>query len=227
MTSHCGYIYAGFFSLEARVFCQCIVTKKAPPLQRKLQTRLKTVLCRYSSSRPRWPTHGFIPNETKKIAWHGMYSISNWKAVSFSKTVVIHRYTIHMYNKPLCMYSIETSIHLDYICLYTDRSTTFSSFQVTIMMQKSIWGKAFYWQWLEKEVNKVKMLCLPAYPLFRPQRVTELQFISYSTLWLQHFEDCYRDVIILLVLEWKPHRKISHLLALLFTLFLFSVFLLF
>lgn len=157
----------------------------------------------------------------QKIAWHGMYSIWNWKEVSFSKTVVIHRYTIHMYNKPLRMYSIETSIHLDYICLYTDRSTTFSSFQVTIMMQKSIWGKAFYWQWLKKEVNKVKMLCLPAYPLFRPQRVTELQFISYSTLWLQHFEDCCRDVIILLVLEWKPHRKISHLLALLFTLFLF------
>ena len=81
---------------------------------------------------------------TKKIAWHSIYSISNWKAGFFRKNVVVHCYTIHMYNKPVCMYSIETSTHTDYICLYIDRSTTFNSFQVTIMMQKHVWGKAFY-----------------------------------------------------------------------------------
>lgn len=156
-----------------------------------------------------------------------MYSISNWKAGFFRKTVVIHCYAIHIYNKPVCMYSIETSTHTDYIHLYIDRSTTFSSFRVTIMIQKHVCGKAFYWQWLKKEKWIKWKCCAYQLPLFRPQRVTELQFISYSTLWLQHFEDCCRDVIILLVLEWKPHRMISHLPALLFTLFLFSFFLLF
>lgn len=45
-------IFSFFWRLKARVFCQCVVTKEAPPLERKLQTRLKAVLYIYSSSRP-------------------------------------------------------------------------------------------------------------------------------------------------------------------------------
>lgn len=41
------------------------------------------------------------------------------------------------------MYHMEMSAFTDYI-LYIDRSATFSSFQVTIMMQKCVWGKVFY-----------------------------------------------------------------------------------
>jgi len=73
-----------------------------------------------------------------------MYSISNWKADFFRKTVVTPCYTTHMYNVPVCMYSTEASTHTDYICQYIHRSTTFNLFQVTIMMQKLVCGKAFY-----------------------------------------------------------------------------------
>lgn len=155
-----------------------------------------------------------------------MHSISNWKTGFFRKTVTIHVHTIHMY-KLACLYRSTALRHLpiQITSSYTlHRATTFSSFQVTITMHKRVAGKAFYWQWLKREKWIKWKRCAYQLPLFRPQRVTELQFISYSTLWLQHFEDCCRDVIILLVLEWKPHRKISHLPALLFTLFLFSFF---
>lgn len=44
----------------------------------------------------------------------------------------------------MCMYHMEMFVFTDYILLYIDSSATFSSFQVTIMMQKCVGGKVFY-----------------------------------------------------------------------------------